>query len=121
MVRVLQIIRVLMMGFARRCAYFLFIAVFTVAGSPSMSLIGLASTARNEHDVKPSVSEEELRHEAAVPEALRYRLSRNRTQAQASTASNSLKISFRAPRSRCEVVPRRILDKQNGIGAFLRC
>lgn len=86
-----------------------------------MSVLGLASAPRSEHDVKPPVCEEELGLEVAVPESLRCRLLRHRTRAQASMAPTRLTACNRAPRTRCEVLPRRLLDKQNGIGAFLRC
>lgn len=105
----------------RRLGYVAFIAIFTLSGAPSFSLCGLASTARTEHDAKVPISEEEIRIEHAIPEAHRCRIARLHLPSSHSLiSSHTPQKGSRIP-TRLDLVPRRALDKQNGIGAFLLC
>lgn len=108
-------------GCLHRACLYGFVALFAVAGAPNLAMTGLASTSRTEHETKPPVVEEEHRAQTAISESPQRRLVRDhRSTALASTSIHTPERGKRLP-TRLDVVQRRVLDKQNGLGAFLLC
>ncbi len=98
------------------------VVVFGVLGSPNFARTGLGSTGRTEEESKAPLVEEELRCTIAVPESLSSRTIRLRMpRCQNAASSQHLGDSVSRGPSRLTVMARRVLDKQNGLGAFLRC
>lgn len=104
-----------------RAGRFCFILFFLFAGAPNLGASGLASTARTEHDAKPPLVEEEFRIEVAVPESLRCRMERLHVPSARALGNSHTPRQGSKPPARHDLSPRRTLDKQNGLGAFLLC
>ncbi|HWL94101.1 MAG TPA: hypothetical protein VNT79_11260 [Phycisphaerae bacterium] len=106
--------------FLQRSAYLLLSVIFCVAGAPNLTVPGLSPNERAEHESKPPQVEEEVRTEIALPESQRSRSNReNGAASHASSMSHTPQAGTHLP-TRGGVSHRRVLDKQNGLGAFLR-
>ena len=98
------------------------VVVFGVFGSPNFARTGPGSTGRTEEESKAPLVEEEFRSTIAVPESPRSRTIRLRMpRCQDAASSQHLGESVSRWPTRMAVMARRVLDKQNGLGAFLRC
>lgn len=109
-------------GFLHRLSMFGFVAIFGLIGSPNFTRASAPSGPGSEEETKAPPVEEEFRVQAVVHETARSREGRLRaTSMHCASCSQHVGEALANNPSRSAVLARRVMDKQFGLGAYLRC
>ncbi len=109
-------------GLLRRISMFGFVAIFGLIGSPNFTRASSPSGSGTEEETKAPPVEEEFRVQAVVHETARARESRQRaTSMHCASCTQHVGNALAHNPSRSAVLARRVMDKQFGLGAYLRC